>query len=167
MHLGIGNATAARAWRQWRQLRLRESFKFSTDPELVGKVTDMVALYLNVPEKSIVLCVDEKSQIQALNRTAPMRPGGSKRTHDYTRYGTTTLYATLEITTGNVTGACKPKHRRQGFPHFLKFIPRVTKVLLAKGFTSPRTNLLGAAQPSTSRAGPPLGDEQLRHPQNS
>ena len=78
MHLGIGNATAARAWRQWRQPRLRKSFKFSTDPELVGKVTDMVALYLNVPEKSIVLCVDEKSQIQALNRTALMRPGGVK-----------------------------------------------------------------------------------------
>jgi hypothetical protein len=88
-HLGIGDATVARAWRKyhvkpWR----RETFKFSTDPELEAKVRDVVGLYLNSPEKAIVLCVDEKSQIQALNRTAPilpLRPGlPEKATHDYT-----------------------------------------------------------------------------------
>ena len=87
-HLKIGNATIARAWREygvqpWRS----ETFKFSTDPELVGKVTDVVGLYLAPPENAVVLCVDEKSQIQALDRTAPMlpmRPGDvEKRTHDY------------------------------------------------------------------------------------
>jgi transposase len=96
-HLGIGDATVARAWRRrgikpWR----RETFKFSTDPELEAKVRDVVGLYLNPPEKAIVLCVDEKSQIQALNRTQPilpMRPGlPEKATHDYQRNGTTTLF---------------------------------------------------------------------------
>ncbi|MFT4258948.1 IS630 family transposase, partial [Microbacterium sp.] len=124
-HLKIGNATVARAWRRygvqpWRS----ETFKFSTDPELVGKVTDVVGLYLAPPENAIVLCVDEKSQIQALDRTAPMlplRPGDAeKRTHDYKRHGTTTLFAALEIATGHVTGAVKPKHRRQEFLAFLR-----------------------------------------------
>ena len=119
-HLGIGNATVARVWRRWGvQPWRQEGFKFSTDPELVGKVTDVVGLYLKPPENAIVLCVDEKSQIQALDRTAPMlpmRPGDvEKRTHDYTRHGTTTLFAALEVATGHVTGACKPKHRRQEF----------------------------------------------------
>ncbi len=104
-HLGIGDATVARAWRRycikpWR----RETFKFSTDPQLEAKVRDVVGLYLDPPEKAIVLCVDEKSQIQALNRTAPIlpvRPGlPEKATHDYKRNGTTTLFAALEVATG-------------------------------------------------------------------
>ena len=127
--LGIGNATVARAWRDygvqpWRS----ETFKFSTDPELVGKVTDVVGLYLAPPENAIVLCVDEKSQIQALDRTQkmlPMQPGfPQRRTHDYVRHGTTTLFAALEVATGTVTAACKPRHRHQEFLAFLKQVAR-------------------------------------------
>ena len=110
-HLGIGDATVARAWRKYHvKPWKRETFKFSTDPELEAKVRDVVGLYLNPPEKAIVLCVDEKSQIQALNRTAPilpLRPGlPEKATHDYKRNGTTTLFAALEVATGKVTDQC-------------------------------------------------------------
>ena len=128
-HLGIGNKTVATAWREygvqpWRS----ETFKFSTDPELVAKVTDVVGLYLAPPENAIVLCVDEKSQIQALDRTQkmlPMQPGlPERRTHDYVRHGTSTLFAALEIATGKVTGACKPRHRHQEFLAFLKQVAR-------------------------------------------
>jgi len=128
-HLGIGNKTVATAWREygvqpWRS----ETFKFSTDPDLVAKVTDVVGLYLAPPENAIVLCVDEKSQIQALDRTAPMlpmQPGlPERRTHDYKRHGTSTLFAALEIATGQVTGACKPRHRHQEFLAFLKQVAR-------------------------------------------
>jgi transposase len=91
-----------------------ETFKFSTDPELVAKVTDVVGLYLAPPQDAVVLCVDEKSQILALDRTAPMlpmQPGlPERRTADYVRHGTTTLFAALEIATGKVTGACQPRH---------------------------------------------------------
>jgi transposase/transposase-like protein len=127
--LGVGNATVARAWRDygvqpWRS----ETFKFSTDPELVGKVTDVVGLYLAPPENAIVLCVDEKSQIQALDRTQkmlPMQPGlPERRTHDYVRHGTTTLFAALEVATGKVTAAVKPRHRHQEFLAFLKQVAR-------------------------------------------
>ncbi|MFJ2618959.1 IS630 family transposase [Glutamicibacter sp. NPDC087344] len=128
-HLGIGNATVAKAWREygiqpWRS----ETFKFSTDPELVGKVTDVIGLYLNPPENAVVLCIDEKSQIQALDRTAPLLPmrmgDAEKRTHDYVRHGTSTLFAALNVATGEVTGACKPKHRRQEFLAFLRQVDR-------------------------------------------
>ena len=128
-HLSVGDATIARAWREygvqpWRS----QTFKFSTDPELVAKVTDVVGLYLNPPENAVVLCVDEKSQIQALDRTAPMlpmQPGlPERRTHDYKRHGTSTLFAALEIATGQVTGACKNRHRHQEFLAFLKQIAR-------------------------------------------
>lgn len=128
-HLGIGNATVARVWREsgvqpWRA----ESFRFSTDPELVGKVTDVVALYLAPPENAIVLCVDEKSQIQALDRTQPLLPMQphliERRSHDYVRHGTTTLFAALEISTGKVTASLKPRHRRQEFLAFLRQVAR-------------------------------------------
>ncbi|WUK77150.1 IS630 family transposase [Kribbella sp. NBC_00359] len=128
-HLGIGDATVARAWREfgvqpWRS----ESFRFSTDPELVAKVTDVVGLYLAPPDNAVVLCVDEKSQIQALDRTAPilpLQPGlAERRSHDYVRHGTTTLFAALEIATGQVTAACKPRHRHQEFLAFLKQVAR-------------------------------------------
>jgi transposase len=127
--LKIGNATVARAWRDygvqpWRS----QTFKFSTDPQLVAKVTDIVGLYLAPPENAIVLCIDEKSQIQALDRTAPMlpmQPGlPERRTHDYVRHGTTTLFAALEIATGTVTAACQPRHRHQEFLRFLKQVAR-------------------------------------------
>jgi transposase len=128
-HLGIGDATVARAWRRygvkpWR----RETFKCSTDPELAAKVRDVVGLYLDPPEKAIVLCVDEKSQIQALNRTAPilpLRPGlPEKATHDYQRNGTTTLFAALEVATGKVTDQCYQRHGKAEFLDFLKKVAR-------------------------------------------
>jgi hypothetical protein len=127
--LGISDATVAKAWRDYRVQPWRaESFRFSTDPELVGKVTDVVGLYLAPPENAIVLCVDEKSQIQALDRTAPilpLQPGlAERRSHDYLRHGTSTLFAALEIATGTVTAACKPRHRHQEFLAFLRQVAR-------------------------------------------
>ena len=128
-YLGIGDATVARAWRRygvkpWR----RETFKFSTDPELEAKVRDVVGLYLNPPANAIVLCVDEKSQIQALNRTQPIlpvRPGlPEKATHDYQRNGTTTLFAALEVATGKVTDRCYDRHGKAEFLDFLKTVAR-------------------------------------------
>ena len=127
--LKTSHVTVAAAWkkygvRPWRA----ETFKFSTDPELVAKVSDVIGLYLNPPENAIVLCVDEKSQIQALNRTQkvlPMQPGhAEQRTHDYARHGTTTLFAALEVATGQVTGICKNRHRHQEFLGFLKHVAR-------------------------------------------
>src|SRR6266536_2071557 len=104
----------------WR----RESFKFSTDPKLAAKLTDVVGLDLNPPENAVVVCVDEKSQIQALDRTQPIlpiRPGLPERaTHDYIRHGVTTLFAALEVATGQVVDACYPRHRHQEFLRFLK-----------------------------------------------
>jgi transposase len=116
-HLKIGDATVARAWREYGVAPWRsETFTFSTDPELVAKVSDVVGLYLTPPENAIVLCCDEKSQIQALDRTAPMlpmQPGlPERRTHDYVRHGTTTLFAALNITTGKVTATCLPRRSR-------------------------------------------------------
>ena len=131
--LGVDHATVAAVWkdygvRPWKA----DTFKFSTDPELVAKVTDVIGLYLNPPENAIVLCVDEKSQIQALNRTQkvlPMQPGhAEQRTHDYVRHGTTTLFAALEIATGKVTGLCKNRHRHQEFLAFLKHLARAYPV---------------------------------------
>jgi transposase len=123
--LKVGNATVARAWRHYGVQPWRaQTFKFSTDPQLVAKVTDVVGLYLAPPQDAIVLCIDEKSQIQALDRTAPilpLQPGlPERRSHDYVRHGTTTLFAALEIATGKVTAACQPRHRHQEFLRFLK-----------------------------------------------
>jgi transposase len=127
--LGIGDATVARAWRKYRvQPWRRETFKFSTDPELEAKVRDVVGLYLNPPTNAIVLCVDEKSQIQALNRTAPilpLRPGlPEKATHDYRRNGTTTLFAALEVATGKVTDQCYDRHGKAEFGDFLRKVAK-------------------------------------------
>ncbi|WP_345045380.1 IS630 family transposase [Georgenia daeguensis] len=127
--LGLDHSTVAGVWKEfgvrpWKA----DTFKFSTDPELVAKVTDVVGLYLNPPENAVVLCVDEKSQIQALNRTQqvlPMAPGhNEQRTHDYVRHGTSTLFAALEVATGQVTGVCKGRHRHQEFLVFLKHVAR-------------------------------------------
>jgi transposase/DNA-binding CsgD family transcriptional regulator len=127
--LGIDHATVARAWKAYGVAPWRcETFKFSTDPELVAKVTDVVGLYLAPPRNAIVLCVDEKSQIQALDRTAPMlpmQPGRAARwSYDYRRHGTTTLFAALDIATGKITAACKPRHRHQEFLAFCKQVAR-------------------------------------------
>jgi transposase len=127
--LGLSNVKVADVWREyglqpWR----RQSFKFSTDPELEAKVRDVIGLYLNPPDKAVVLCVDEKSQVQALDRTAPilpLRPGlPEKATHDYVRHGTTTLFAALEVATGKVTDACYPRHRHEEFLRFLRQVAR-------------------------------------------
>ena len=103
-----------------------ESFKFSTDPEFVPKVRDIVGLYLNPPDRAIVLSVDEKSQIQALDRTQPilpLRPGlPTRQTHDYERHGTTTLFAALNVLEGTVIAECQPRHRHQEFLSFLERI---------------------------------------------
>jgi transposase len=129
-HLGgISNVWVAKIWRSWGlQPWRRETFKFSTDPQLEAKVRDVVGLYLNPPEKAVVLSIDEKSQIQALDRTAPilpMRPGlPEKATHDYVRHGTTTLFAALEVATGKVTDACYPRHRHEEFLRFLKQVAK-------------------------------------------
>jgi len=127
--LGISHVWVSKIWRKWGlQPWRRETFKFSTDPELEAKIRDVVGLYLNPPEKAVVLSIDEKSQIQALDRTAPilpMRPGlPEKATHDYVRHGTTTLFAALEVATGKVTDACYPRHRHEEFLHFLKHVAK-------------------------------------------
>jgi transposase len=127
--LGTSHVTVAEAWKRYGVKPWKaETFKFSTDPELEAKVTDIIGLYLAPPENAIVLCCDEKSQIQALNRTQktlPMQPGhAEQRTHDYVRHGTTTLFAALEIATGKVTGVCKNRHRHQEFLAFLKHVAR-------------------------------------------
>jgi DDE superfamily endonuclease/Winged helix-turn helix len=127
--LGISDATVARAWRAYRVQPWRSgTFKFSTDPELEAKVRDVVGLYLAPPQNAIVLCVDEKSQIQALNRTQPilpLRPGlPEKATHDYRRNGTTTLFAALEVATGTVTDRCYDRHGKAEFLDFLKLVAK-------------------------------------------
>ena len=126
--LGISFASVARIWRRWGiQPHRLETFKFSTDPQLEAKVRDVVGLYLDPPANAVVVSVDEKSQIQALDRTAPMlplRPGlPARQTYDYKRNGTTTLFAALEVATGKITAdACYPRHRHQEFLRFLKMV---------------------------------------------
>jgi len=128
-HLGVSDFTVTTTWRKWGLQPWRsETFKFSTDPELEAKIRDVVGLYLNPPDKAVVLCVDEKSQVQALDRTAPVlpiRPGvPEKQTHDYVRHGTTTLFAALEVATGKITDACFPRHRNEEFLRFLKQVAK-------------------------------------------
>ena len=107
---------------------LAQTFKLSADPFFIEKVRDIVGLYLNPPDHAIVLCVDEKSQIQALNRTQPTLPMGlgyaEGYTHDYVRHGTTTLFAALDIATGEVFGLCRKRHRHEEFLSFLRLIDR-------------------------------------------
>jgi transposase len=127
--LKVGNSTIAKAWRAYGIQPWRAgSFRFSTDPELGAKVVDVVGLYLDPPEGVVVLCVDEKSQIQALERTAPILPMAphliERRSFDYRRHGTTTLFAALEIATGKVTARCQDRHRHQEFVTFLRQVAR-------------------------------------------
>jgi transposase len=125
--VGLSKGTIARIWRAFGlQPHRTETFTLSKDPLLVEKVRDIVGLYLNPPDRAMVLCVDEKSQIQALDRTQPllpMRPGqAERRTHDYMRHGTTTLFAALDVATGQVIGKCFRRHRDREFLKFLKVI---------------------------------------------
>jgi len=127
--VGVSPATVQRIWSQLGlQPHRVDTFKVSTDPRFAEKLVDVVGLYLNPPEKAIVLCMDEKSQIQALDRTQaslPMVPGrAGTMTHDYRRHGTTTLFAALDVLTGKVIGQCLPRHRHEEFLTFLNTINR-------------------------------------------
>jgi len=127
--LGMSFATVARIWRRWNVQPWRiETFKFSTDPELEAKIRDVVGLYLNPPDNAVVVSIDEKSQIQALDRTAPilpLRPGiPAQQTHDYKRNGTTTLFAALQVATGEVTDRCYTRHTHAEFLDFLKLVAK-------------------------------------------
>jgi transposase len=126
-HLGMSQSTVSRVWRAFGLApHKQDSWKLSKDPLFVAKVRDVVGLYLNPPERALVLCVDEKTQIQALNRTQPvfpMLPGTPARaSHDYVRHGTSSLYAALDVTTGKVIGALHSRHRATEFLAFLKTI---------------------------------------------
>jgi len=125
--LDLSHATIGRIWRAFGlQPHRSETFKLSRDPLFVEKVRDIVGLYLAPPDRALLLSVDEKSQIQALDRTAPILPmtfgSPERRTHDYRRYGTTSLFAALDVATGKVIGECHRRHRSQEFVRFLETI---------------------------------------------
>ena len=126
---GLSKSTVQRVWKAFGiQPHRQRHFKLSTDPLFVEKVRDIVGLYLNPPDNAVVLCVDEKSQIQALDRTQPLLPMGlgyvEGVTHDYIRHGTTTLFAALDVATGNVIARCKQHHRHQEYLDFLKHVDK-------------------------------------------
>jgi transposase len=124
---GMSQSAVSRIWRAFGlKPHQSETFKLSPDPQFIDKVRDVVGLYLNPPEAAVVLCVDEKSQIQALDRTAPvlpLMPGvPERRTHDYLRHGTTNLYAALDVVSGQVIAEMTPRHRAEEFRRFLNTI---------------------------------------------
>jgi transposase len=125
--LGVSRMTVQRIWKQYNlKPHLVKTFKLSRDKRFLEKLYDIVGLYLNPPDKAIVFCVDEKSQIQALERTQPLLPLRcgipARQTHDYMRHGTTTLFAALNMLDGTVIGDCMPRHRHQEFIRFLQTI---------------------------------------------
>jgi transposase len=124
---GMSQSAVSRIWRAFGlKPQQTEAFKLSPDPQFIAKVRDIVGLYLNPPEAAVVLCVDEKAQIQALDRTAPVLPllpgVPERRTHDYARYGTTNLYAALDVASGQVIAEMTPRHRAEEFRRFLNLI---------------------------------------------
>jgi len=126
---GISKTSVHRFLRAFRlQPHRRDTFKLSTDPFFIEKLRDVVGLYLDPPDKALVLCVDEKSQVQALERTQPLLPLGfgyvEGVTHDYVRHGTTTLFAALDLLDGSVLAQCRPRHRHQEFLEFLRTIDK-------------------------------------------
>jgi len=128
-HLGLSRTLVHGVWQKYEvQPHRVERFKLSNDPRFEEKVRDIVGLYLNPPDRALVFCVDEKSQIQALDRTAPilpLRPGLPERqTHDYKRHGTTTLFAAFNILNGKVIGSCLPRHRAKEFIRFLNHLEK-------------------------------------------
>ena len=143
--LGISFASVARIWRKWGiQPQRVETFKFSTDPQLDAKVRDVVGLYLDPPDKAVVLCVDEKSRSRRWIGPQPMLPMRQglpeQQTHDYIRHGTTTLFAALEVATGKVTDACYPRHTHVEFLTFLKQVaqahPRVRLYVICDNYAT-------------------------------
>ena len=126
---GMSQSAISRIWRAFGlKPHQTEAFKLSPDPQFIDKVRDIVGLYLNPPEAAIVLCVDEKAQIQALDRSAPvlgLMPGvAERRSHDYVRYGTTNLYAALDVASGRVISEMTPRHRAEEFRRFLNLIEK-------------------------------------------
>src|SRR6266496_4712668 len=126
---GLSQTAISRIWRAFGlKPHLTEMWKLSTDPQFIDKVRDVVGLYLDPPEAALVLCVDEKSQIQALDRTAPVLPlmpgTPARRTHDYVRNGTTSLFAALDVASGKVISSLHRRHRHQEFLKFLRTIDR-------------------------------------------
>jgi transposase len=124
---GLSQSAISRIWRAFAlQPHRSEAFKLSRDPLFLEKVRDIVGLYMNPPDRALVLCLDEKSQIQALDRTQPllpMRPGQvERRSHDYVRHGTTSLFAALDVKTGKVIGQCHRRHRAKEFRNFLQTV---------------------------------------------
>jgi transposase len=144
--LGISFSSVARIWRKWGiQPHRVETFKFSTDPELQTKLRDVVGLYLDPPAGAVVVSVDEKSQIQALDRTQPILPLRQgipeQQTHDYIRHGTTSLFAALDVATGKITAdACYPRHTNVEFLAFLKLVakahPRVRLCVICDNYAT-------------------------------
>jgi transposase len=125
--VGVSPASVQRIWSELGlKPHLVETFKVSNDPRFAEKLVDVVGLYLNPPDKAVVLCMDEKSQVQALDRTQPslpLKPGrAGTMTHDYKRNGTTTLFAALNVLTGNVIGKCFARHRHDEFLRFLRIV---------------------------------------------
>ena len=149
---GLSHNTVSRIWRAFAlQPHRTETFKLSADPLFIEKVRDIVGLYLNPPDRALVLCVDEKSQIQALDRTAPLlplRPGqAERRTHDYVRHGTTSLFAALDARTGQVIGQCHRRHRALEFRKFLDAIESAVPAeldvhLIADNYATHKTALI-------------------------
>jgi len=152
--VGISHRSVQRIWAEaGLKPHLVTTFKLSNDPQFAEKVTDVVGLYLNPPDKALVLCVDEKSQIQALDRTQPGLPLKKGRaatmTHDYKRHGTTTLFAALEVKTGAVIGQCQPRHRAKEFIRFLKTVDAATRKhldmhLIVDNYTTHKTKAVKA-----------------------
>ena len=149
---GLSHTTISRIWRAFAlQPHRTETFKLSADPLFIEKVRDIVGLYLNPPDRALVLCVDEKSQIQALDRTRPLlplRPGQvERRTHDYVRHGTTSLFAALDAKTGQVIGRCHRRHRALEFRKFLDTIESAVPAgldvhLIADNYATHKTALI-------------------------
>jgi transposase len=132
---GLNQTAVSRIWRAFGlKPHVQETWKLSADPQFIEKVRDIVGLYLDPPEHALVLCVDEKTQIQAINRTAPCLPilptTPARRSHDYVRNGTTSLFAALDVATGQVIAAHHRQHRHQEFLHFLKTIDAATPAAL-------------------------------------
>ena len=156
--LGLSQSAVTRIWRAFAlQPHRQDSWKLSRDPLFTGKVRDVVGLYLNPPERAVVLCVDEKSQIQALDRTAPvfpMMPGVPARaTHDYKRAGTSNLYAALDLATGQVIGSLHARHRAIEFRQFLATIDKA--VPAAWTSTSSWTTSPPTRHPQSTAGSPP------------
>ncbi len=157
---GLSRMTVQRIWKQHGlQPHRVETFKLSRDPHFVEKLRDVVGLYLDPPDKALVLSVDEKSQIQALDRTAPLlplRPGiPARQTHDYKRHGTTTLFAALSLLDGKVIGECLPRHRSREFIRFLRTVDRETPAEL---------DLHLIVDNSSTHKSPPVRRWLKRHP---